>query len=105
MFESIIGLFSKAGDLASEAIEDKDKRNELNSVLEQLKQQVYIQEIQTKTIPWVDALHKMSRPLISMVAIMTAGVVITLNPDIDLMKLLAGGGPAVLYTAIKGKGN
>ena len=40
-----------------------------------------------------------------MVAIMTAGVVITLNPDIDLMKLLAGGGPAVLYTAIKGKGN
>jgi len=47
----------------------------------------------------------MARPIISIVGIVTAGIVITLNPDIDLMKLIAGGGPAILYQAIKGKGN
>jgi len=105
MWDDIIGLFSKATDLASEAIEDVDKRNQLQSTLAQLKQAVYIAELQTKTVPWVDALHKMARPLISLTAIIAASVVITFNPEIDLMKLLAGGGPAVIYNLIKGKGN
>ena len=97
-------LFSDAKDLASEYIEDPDKRNELNAMLNKMQEQTYQLELQTKTIPWVDALHKMSRPIISVITVVTAGIVIGINPDIDMMKLLAGGGPAAIYTLIKGTG-
>ena len=105
MIGKIFDLFNKAGDIASEAIEDVDKRNELNTALEQLKQEVYIQELQTKTIPWVDALHKMARPIISLVTVVSFALVIHFNPEVDIVKLLSSGGVAALYTAIKGRGN
>ena len=102
-------LFSDAKDLASELIEDPDKRNALNAKLDQIQEATYQMELQTKTIPWVDALHKMSRPLISVITIVTAGIVISVNPDLDIMRIIAviGGGatPAGIYTMIKGKGN
>ena len=51
----------------------------------------------------------MSRPLISVVTVITAGIVIGMNPEIDIIKLITviGGGatPASIYTLIKGKGN
>lgn len=105
MIGKILDLFGKAGDIASEAIEDKDKRNELNAVLDQMKQQVYIRELETKTIPWVDALHKMSRPLISMFTVGVFGFILYTHPDIDIVKLISSGGVAALYTGLKGKGN
>jgi hypothetical protein len=106
---SWFNLLGDAKDLASEFIEDKDKSNELTAMLEKLGQEVYMLELQTKTIPWVDAAHKMSRPIISVVTMITAGVIISLNPDLDIPTLLTvlggGGAPAAIYTAIKGKGN
>lgn len=104
MLDKILGLFSQAGNLASEAIEDKDKRNELNAVLEQLKQQVYITELKTQTIPWVDALHKMGRQIISLTTIIMVGIVVSLNPDIEIWKILSGAGPGAVYTLLKGTG-
>ena len=105
LMESIFGLFSDAKDLASEAIEDPDLRNKLNAKIDEVQQAVYVAELQTKTIPWVDALHKLSRPIISLTTVIVAGVVVTLNPDIDIVKLLSGGGVGMAYTLIKGKGN
>lgn len=98
-------LLSEAKELASEAIEDVDLRNQLTNKIETIREQVYIAELQTKTVPWVDALHKLSRPIISITTVITAGVVIGLNPEIDIMKLIAGGGTGAIYTLIKGKGN
>lgn len=105
MIDKIFGLFSDAKDLASEAIEDPDKRNALNAKIAEIQQQVYIAELQTKTVPWVDGLHKLSRPIISLVTVVTFGIVLHFNPEIDLVKLLSSGAVAGLYTAIKGKGN
>lgn len=102
---SWFNLFSDAKDLASEYIEDPDKRNELNAMLNKMQEQTYQLELQTKTIPWVDALHKMSRPIISVVTVITFGIVLGLNPEIDIIKLLSSGGVAALYTAMKGKGH
>ena len=106
---SWLGLFDNAIDLASEAIEDKDKLNALKAKLSEIKEHTYQLELQTQTIPWVDALHKMSRPIISVVTVVTAGIVISLNPELDIMKLLTaiGGGalPAGIYTMIKGRGH
>lgn len=101
---SWFNIFSDAKDLASEYIEDPDKRNELKAMLDKMEIQTYQIALQTKTIPWVDALHKMSRPIISVVTIITIGIVISINPEIDIVKLMSGGLPAVVYTLIKGKG-
>jgi hypothetical protein len=75
--------------------------------IEELRVQMtpYIEGLKTTTIPWVDALHKMSRS-IQNVLIMIAVVVLmlaskTITPEIAL--LLGGGN--VAYQLIKGKGN
>ena len=106
---SWFNIFSDAKDLVSEYIEDPDKRNELVAKIDAAQQATYQMELQTKTIPWVDALHKMSRPLISVITVITAGVVVSINPELDIMNLLTviGGGsvPATAYTVLKGKGN
>ena len=51
----------------------------------------------------------MSRPLISVITVITAGTVVSINPELDIMNLLTviGGGsvPATAYTVLKGKGN
>jgi hypothetical protein len=105
---SWFNIFSDAKDLASEYIEDPDKRNELVAKIDAAQHATYQMELQTKTIPWVDALHKMSRPIISVITVITAGVVVTVNPEIDIVELIAviGGGslPATAYTVLKGKG-
>ena len=64
----------------------------------------YVEGLKAKTIPWVDALHKMSRSIqnvivvVAVVALMLYGKVIT--PEVAL--LLGGGN--VAYQLIKGKG-
>jgi hypothetical protein len=62
----IIGdLFKGTTDIIKEAVTDKDKQNEIIGNLEELKRQfeqaLYLKELDTKTVPWVDALHKMGR--------------------------------------------
>lgn len=101
---SWFNFFSDAKELASEYIEDPDKRNEFAHKLALKGEEVYIEELKTRTIPWADAVHKLSRPIISVVAIIAGAIVIGINPEMDIMKLMAGSGPAAIYTLIKGKG-
>ena len=103
-----INPFNKVADIVSEIVTDKDEKNRLNHALEELKQQVYLQELSTKTVPWVDGLHKMGRQIISVVTVIAGAVLFHLHPDIDIEKLMmlmgASSGPGIVYNLIKGRG-
>jgi len=99
-------LFGKATDLISEAVVDKDKRNEIFGALEEIRYVAYMTELGTKTIPWVDALHKMGRQ-IQVYALVGMGFY-CMYMDIDFDKLkwvvMLVGGPSLVYQFLKGKG-
>lgn len=95
---------NKAADIVSEVVEDKDKRNELQAELEKLRQQVYITELNTRTIPWVDALHKMGRQILALLNIAVPAVLLWFNPDINPAALAAMAGPSGIYAYVKGRG-
>lgn len=103
-----INPFNKVADLVSEVVEDTDARNKLNAELETLKQQVYIAELNSKTIPWADACHKLGRQFLAAFNVLMPCVVLLVNPEIDINKLMvvsgAGVGLSGLYTAMKGRG-
>ena len=103
-----INPFNRVADLVSEVVTDKDKKIELENALAQLKETVYMAELNTKTVPWVDALHKMGRQIISITTVIAGAVIFHLHPDIDIEKLVmvlgASSGPSMIYNLIKGKG-
>ncbi len=104
MIGKLLGLANKATDIVDKVVEDKDAKNEFKYLMDKLKEEVYITELGTKTIPWVDALHKMGRQIISLITVLVFGFIIYSNPEVDLVKLLTAAGPAGLYTLIKGTG-
>lgn len=85
-------------------VEDEDKKNELKFALEELKERTYQMELQTKTVPWVDAIHKMGRQLMSWASMIIPAVLLYAHPDIDPMSLMAIAGPTGVYNYVKGKG-
>lgn len=99
---SWFGLFDKTADLISEAIEDVDKLNAIKGNLETLKQDVYKIELQTKTVPWVDALHKMGRQLTGYLGYALAFYMV--YKGFDAMAVMAAVAPGGLYAVFKNKG-
>ncbi len=99
---SWFGLFDKTADLVSEAIEDPDKLNENKGNIEQLKQERYKLELQAKTVPWVDALHKMGRQLTGYLGYGLAFYMV--NQGYDPMAAMAAVAPGGIYAAFKNKG-
>uniref|UniRef100_A0A6M3LJI9 Uncharacterized protein n=1 Tax=viral metagenome TaxID=1070528 RepID=A0A6M3LJI9_9ZZZZ len=106
----IVGkLFEDTADIIKEAVTDKDKQNQILGNLEAIKLQVdkevYIKELETKTIPWLDALHKMGRQLLNFVTIIAVcGLLlcgIEITPTVAL--ILTGGN--IAYQVVKGPGN
>ncbi len=100
-FIDFINPFNKVADLASEFIEDKDKANELRTELQKLGEQVYMTELQTKTVPWVDALHKMGRQLTSYLGYGLAFYMV--HKGFDPMAVMAAVAPGGIYAAFKNK--
>jgi hypothetical protein len=100
---SWFGLFDKTTDLISEAIEDKDKLNTIKGKLGELKEQVYMKELDTKTVPWVDALHKMGRQIGNYLSYALCAYMIHkgITDPIALGACFAPGG---IYAAFKNKG-
>lgn len=96
--------FNRVADLVSEVVTDKDKANEIAASLEELRQHVYLAELNTRTVPWVDALHKMGRQLMSYASLCAGVYLLTVNPEINPMALAAVVGPAGIYNAVKGRG-
>ncbi len=106
-FDAIKAFFG-VKSLVSEYIQDPDKANEIIGRLDEMQAQIRVAELNTKTIPWVDALHKVGRQLISVVSIIAPMTVLAIHPEIDLAKILTvagiGAGPGGVYNIIKGKG-
>ena len=101
----IIGkLIDGTRDIISQAVTDKDKRNEILGNLDQLKQEIYLAELGTKTIPWVDGLHKMGRQIINLVTIAAIVTMRLLDVEITQEMVILMGGGNLAYQIIKGKG-
>jgi len=101
-FLDFINPFNKVADIVSEAVEDVDKSNELRAKIVQLGEQVYLQELQTKTVPWVDALHKMGRQITGYLGYALAFYMV--KEGYDPMAAMAAVAPGGIYAAFKNKG-
>lgn len=102
---SVFGLLDKSADIVKEAVTDKDKQNELIAHLEEVRTTaLYAIELQTKTIPWIDGLHKMGRQILNLVVIIVWLVGILTDHTFTQYDMLILGGGNVAYQLIKGKG-
>lgn len=101
----IIGkLFDKTAEIVKEVVVDKDKQNEILGNLEELKHHVYLAELGTQTVPWVDALHKMGRLLTNWSLIALIIVFQFMGWELDQNVVFLAGGGNMVYQLIKGKG-
>lgn len=108
----------KVLDTVDKAVEDKDAANMIRRDLQMatmelraLAEQTYIAELNSKTIPWVDALHKMGRQIISvlhlglstaiLIYMVKQGHTLTLETFATVMAM---GAPGAAYNYVKGKG-
>ena len=96
------GLFQSSAvgkglDIVDQLVTDKDKANELKAAF-------YLAELQTKTIPIFDALHKVGRQGLAIAQIVFYAWALKNGYSID-WELVAGvSGATGLYTAVKGRG-
>lgn len=104
MITGIINAVRDAIGLASEAVPDEDKRRALVAKINAISEETYRLELSTKTVPWVDALHKMGRQIMSMVTLGAGVYLLHNNPDIDPLALLSIVAPGGVYNYVKGKG-
>ena len=102
-FLDYINPFNKVADLISEVVEDKDKANEIKRALMTAAEDTYRKELDTKTVPWVDALHKMSRPIGTWIGYGLCGYMIHQGVT-DPISLGAAIAPGGIYNYIKGRG-
>lgn len=105
----IIGkLFDDSLKIIDQAVPDGDMRSKLIANLEEIKRktehEIYIAELNTVTVPWIDALHKMGRQLLSYSAIGYCILCLFLNHEISQAEMFLIGGPNIAYQIIKGKG-
>ena len=101
-------LFTGTKDLISESITDVDKANEIIGQLDtlgtQVKETIYLSELATKTIPWVDALHKMGRQLTNYLTLIIVGLLVWHGHVFTQWDVILLTGGTVAYQVIKGKG-
>lgn len=92
-------VVNKGLDIIDQMVTDKDKAAELKAAF-------YLQELQTPTIPIIDAIHKMGRQTLAFAQM--AFYYYTINQygtEAITPELVAGvSGAASIYTLVKGKG-
>jgi hypothetical protein len=103
-FIDFINPFNKTLGVISEYVEDKDLANELTVKVIAIADDTYRHELSIKTVPWVDALHKMGRQMLSVVSVVVPAVLIYYKPDINPALLAAIVAPAGIYNWQKGSG-
>lgn len=97
-------LIDRAAEVAKEYIEDPDLRNKVISEIIKADTQLKVARTNAKTIPWVDATHKMGRVILGSL-LMIVFMVLRLNDvDVDLGELSLMAAPAGMYTLLKGRG-
>lgn len=106
--ESIDNLVDNASKLADQAILDQDAWNELRFRLYELattiQAEAHLAELSTKTVPWVDALHKMGRQILAGLAIVAVIAIKYSGHDLSPEEVALIGGPSLGYILAKGKG-
>ncbi len=105
---TITGIFKDTGDIVKQAVTDKDMQNQILGNLQKIQmaigEKTYLAALQVKTVPWVDALHKMSRTILSFTCIVGTVALLLLGHEITPTVALILGGPTTAYTLIKGRG-
>jgi hypothetical protein len=101
-------LFKGTKELISEAIVDKDKANSIIGSLDHLEQtinkEIYVKELETKTLTWVDALHKMGRQITNYLTLLVVGFLLWKGHIFTQWDVILLTGGNVAYQVIKGKG-
>ena len=101
-------LFEETTDIVKEVVLDRDAQNSIIENLSKIKQgidkEVYLNELDTPTIPWVDALHKMGRQILNLITIIAVVFLVYNDKEITGPIMLLMGGGNVAYQYIKGKG-
>jgi len=101
----LFGLADKTADIVKEAVTDKDKANEIIGNIEQIKVgSSYLAELATKTIPWIDGIHKMGRQILNVFVLIVWLVGILNDHTFTQYDMLILGGGNFAYQIIKGKG-
>jgi len=101
---SIFGIVDKTVALIDKAVPDKDLAAQLKNDLETLREQAHIVALQTPTVPWVDALHKMGRQLFSYAQLIFYGACVAFDITITPEIVAGVSGPGSIYNFVKGKG-
>jgi hypothetical protein len=101
-FSDWINPFSKALDIVDKAVEDKDRANEIKQAIYEGAEETYRKELETKTVPWVDALHKMGRQITSYLGYALAFYMV--KEGYDPVAAMAAVAPGGIYAAFKNKG-
>ena len=105
IFGRLFSTVDKGIDLAKEAVVDKDKQNELIAHLEEIRTSiVYLEELKTKTVPWIDGLHKMGRQILNLIVITAWLISMWCGHELTQWDVFILGGGNVAYQLIKGKG-
>lgn len=101
-------IFKGCKDVASELIEDSDALNKIieaiNKAHKDVEIHMYLAGLNTKTIPWVDALHKMGRQISNFLLIIIVAIALFLDKEITGPLALLMGGGNLAYQLVKGKG-
>lgn len=91
-------------NIVDQKVEDKDLKNQILANMDQMAKQVYIAELGTKTVPWMDGVHKLGRQILNLVTICAVvGLLLagkTVTPEVALIL----GGPNAIYQFVKGRG-
>ncbi len=93
------GVVNKGLDIIDQMVTDKDKAAELKAAF-------YLQELQTPTIPIIDAIHKMGRQTLAFAQMGFYYMTIQQYGTAAITPELVAGvsGAASIYTLVKGKG-
>ena len=87
----------KGLEIVDQLVVDKDAANEMKAAF-------YLTELNTKTIPIVDALHKMGRQLLALGQLIFYAWALRNGYEIDVELVAGVSGATGLYTAMKGRG-
>lgn len=101
----LFSLADKASDIAKEAVTDKDKQNELIAHLEEIRQTtMYLAELNTKTVPIIDGIHKLGRQILNLFSIVVVVILIAMGHELTQWDVLVLTGGNLAYQLIKGSG-
>lgn len=91
------GVVSKGLDIVDQMVTDTDKANEIKAAF-------YLAELQTKTIPIIDAFHKIGRQLLAFAQMGFYWWMIKNGNPVTPETVAGVSGVSAAYTLIKGRG-